>query len=339
MNTVDLIEKQSLDMTHSTSIITRAIFSLIILCIACGKSNDKSPHHSDQTGFLYYSAADDLIRFDFSTRREISIFSEGNNYRIALDGQQFVWYKNDPWQKTTHIQVHRTQAPDDYFTITLPYLLESTPSFAPNEELLAALTASTDDPITRKDLLLFNYQGENIGRIPHVKDFAFAPNGKDLVIAAEAINGTNRGYALAVIKDYRSASSQQSITIHEFADYNLLPTDLAVAPNSSALAFTHSDHLYTVDLVAGATLKQITQSRFKEVDVNWSPNGEYLIFVANVTDNLGCGEIRIIPSSPKEIIVVPDDGVDNAPADPLQPIDQNGKVIHSCGSENIFWHE
>ncbi|WP_423146392.1 TolB family protein [Rubrolithibacter danxiaensis] len=143
---------------------------------------------------------------------------------------------------------------------------------------------------------------------------------------------------LALVKDFRSASSQQSIQIWEFADYTQLPEDITISPNSAMAAYTHMDHLYTIPLKQGSNPVQITTSSFKEADANWSPNGNYLVFVANIADNTDCGEIRVVPSQSAGPVPVPEDGFDNNPADPLQPTTNNGKVIHSCGSESINWY-
>src|SRR3546814_2959518 len=97
---------------------------------------------------------------------------------------------------------------------------------------LAALARAEDDAIKRQDLILFSSNNNSFtGRIPHVKAFAVLPNGQDLVISAEALgtSGTPIGFALAVIKNFRSATGQESFTIHEYPDYAQLPEDIAVS--------------------------------------------------------------------------------------------------------------
>ncbi|QEC51601.1 hypothetical protein FRZ59_04045 [Anseongella ginsenosidimutans] len=309
-----------------------------LLGVSCSKGEDPLPATGIQAGSLYYSAADELMRFDFKTKQETLVFSGGSSYTISAAQEKFAWYKNDFAEQTTRVQVHDLEAPSGYESIIISATLESTPEFAPGEELLGALAESLDEPDLRKDLVLFNYHGAIIGRVPHVKDFSFSPNGKDLLISAEALNPGNEveGYALALIKNYRS-DDQQSITIREFPDYSQLPADISISPDASHVAYTHLDHLYTLELIEEAAPRQITASKFMEVDACWSPDGKYLGFIANVSGTTDCGEIRIVLSQPAEPVPVPDEAWENAPADPLQPVDNNGKVIHSCGSERIYW--
>lgn len=204
-----------------------------------------------------------------------------------------------------------------------------------------ALARAADGAVKRQDLVLFSTGNDNVtGRIPHVKAFAILPNGADLVISAEAFDasGESIGFALAVIKNFRSASGQENFTIREYPDYAQLPEDIAVSPNSEQVVFTHLDHLYTIGIQEDATPKQITQSRFREVDAAWSKDGQYIVFTANTPDpSLDCGEIRIISAHPETPIPIPEDGVDNEPVDTLQPVDTKGKTINACGSESYIW--
>lgn len=324
----------------------RFILSLVLLATSaasCSKDDD-GPEAPDSpeihTGSLYYSSANALIRYDFDNREETIIFDGGDHYSIAVGKGKFAWYKNDFYERTTRVQIHDLNAPDGFEALEVQAILESTPEFAVNEDLLGALARSSDAPDTRTDLLLFDYQGGIIGRIPHVKDFAFCPNGKDLLISAEALNekGEALGYALALIKNYRGAD-QESYTIAEFAGYSQLPTDIAVSPGSTHAVYTHSDHLYTTTLEEAAVPLQVTQSRFRELDACWSPDGEYLLFTANAEGDFttDCGELRIVPARPGSPVTVPENAWDNAPADPMQPVNGDDKVIHSCGSESIIW--
>jgi len=324
------------------------LYLLLLICIlsiyntGCSKKeNEPSDGGSIKQGTLYYSAADELIRYDFQSKQEISLFSDGDHYRVSSEAKRFIWYKNDFSNGVTHIQIHNFSNPSEYDLVTLPYILEHTPQFIPGtNNLYAALARAEDGAIKREDLVLFSSDGnETIGRIPHVKDFTVLPNGHDIVISVEALNtqGEVIGFALAVIKNFRSENEQQSFTVHEYRDYTQLPTDIAASPNGQQIVFTHSDHLYTVDIKEGAVPKQITQSRFRETDPAWSKDGKYIIFTGNVATQADCGEIRIVPSDPKNPISIPEDGVDNKPVDPLQPIDTKGKVIHACGSESFIW--
>lgn len=316
------------------------LFLLATSGVSCNKAENSLSGPGIHTGTLYYSSADELIRYDFETQSESTVFDGGDSYTVDPDKGKFAWYENDFYAQTTLVHIHDLEKPSDFGSIEIPAILESAPEFAPDEDLLGALARSTDEQDHRKDLLLFNYHGQVIGRIPHVKDYAFSPNGKDLIISAEALNekGEAAGSALAIIKNYRGAD-QHSLTIREFADYAQLPSDIAVSPNSSHVAYTHLDHLYTASLKEEAPPRQVTQSRFRELDASWSPDGDYLVFTASAEGDFStdCGELRIVPAHPATPVPVPENAWNNAPADPMQPVNGNGKVIHSCGSESIYW--
>lgn len=319
----------------------------ILLSIGTAGCSKKDDHRPDENGtinqgILYYTAADELIRYDFQSRQEIILFSEGDHYRVSPDAQQFIWYKNNFGEGTTHVQIHNLSTPSEYQVVTLQSIVERTPQFIPGvSNRYVALARAADGTIKREDLILFNSDNNKIfGRIPHVKDFAVLPNGRDLVISAEALDaeGEASGFALAVIKNFQSENSQESSLIHQYADYAQLPSDISVSPNGQQLVFTHLDHLYTVHIQEGATPKQITQSRFREADAAWSKDGKSIVFTGNTAGpSLDCGEIRIIPANPQNPIPIPEDRADNQPVDSRQPVDTKGKSIHACGSESYVW--
>lgn len=207
--------------------------------------------------------------------------------------------------------------------------------------MLNLACSKKDGAVKRQDLVLFS--GDNkgvVGRIPHVKAFAILPNGKDLIISAEALNasGAPIGFALAIVKNFQSVDEQENFTIYEYSDYATLPEDIAVSSNGEELVFTQLDHLYTVRIKENARPSQVTQSRFREVDPAWSKDGKYIIFTENTSEpSVDCGEIRIIPARPQTPISIPEDGVYNEPVDNLQPVDVKGKTIHACGSESYLW--
>lgn len=310
----------------------------------CSKNDDSASDDGAviKQGTLYYSAADQLIQYDFQSKTEIALFSDGDHYRVSPDAKRFLWYKNNFSAGTTQVQVHSLGDPSDYESINLPYILEQTPRFIPGSNALyAALVRAADGAVKREDLLIFNSHDNTVtGRIPHVKAFAVLPNGQDLILSAEAFDasGTSVGFALAVIKQFQSTSQQSSFTIQTYPDYAQLPEDIAVSPDGQELVFTQTDHLFTVAIKQDTQPRQITQSRFREVDASWSKDGKYIVFTASVSDPArDCGEIRIIPAHPENPIPIPDDGANNEPVDDLQPTNGQGKVIHACGSESYLW--
>src|SRR5690606_24618445 len=109
--------------------------------------------------------------------------------------------------------------------------------------------------------------------------------------------------------------------------------------SSAHAAYTYRDHLYTSALQEGSVSLQVTTSRFTELDAAWSPDGKFLVFTASAEGDFstGCGELRIVTAHPASPVEVPENAWDNAPADPMQPVNSDGKVIHSCDSESIYW--
>src|SRR3546814_12943328 len=67
--------------------------------------------------------------------------------------------------------------------------------------------------------------GKSLAMVPHVKDFAFSPDGNDLIIAAEALDAQVHpaGYAVAKIINFAVEGQAVSTIIRTFADYSMLP--------------------------------------------------------------------------------------------------------------------
>lgn len=322
------------------------LFTLLVFIFnpACSKKGDRPSDHGGpiKQGVLYYSAAEELIRYDFQSKRQATLFSDGDHYRVSPDAKRFIWYKNNFSNGTTLVQVHNLSNPDEYEPITLSYILDQTPRFIPgSDHQYAALARADDGAAKRQDLIVFSSDNSSAaGRIPHAKAFAVLPNGNDLAISAEAFDasGASIGFALAVVRNFRSAGGQESFTIREYPDYAQLPEDISASPDGRQLVFTHLDHLYTVSVQQDALPRQITQSRFGEADAAWSKDGKYIVFTANTSGpSYDCGEIRIIPAHPQNPIPIPEDGVNNEPVDDLQPVDVKGKSINACGSESHLW--
>src|SRR5690606_16503071 len=143
-------------------------------------SNNEDPI---KQGTLYYTAADQLMRYDFKSKSIVSLFSDGDHYQVSPDASRFLWYKNNFSNGTTLIQVHSLSNPSEYEPVTLPYILEQTPRFIPgSHNQYVALARAADGAVNRQDVVLFSTDNNSvIGRMPHVKDFAILPNGTDLV--------------------------------------------------------------------------------------------------------------------------------------------------------------
>src|SRR3546814_8757090 len=94
--------------------------------MACSKNEDSPPDNGGafKQGTLYYSAADQLTCYDFQSKSEVIVFSDGDHYRVSLDARRFMWYKNDFSNVTTLVQVHDLSNPEDYEPVTIPYIVE-----------------------------------------------------------------------------------------------------------------------------------------------------------------------------------------------------------------------
>ena len=309
---------------------------------ACSK--DGNPQDADTgaslKGKLIYPTIDELVVYSFADKTEQRIFVDGYGYNVSADGSEFLWYDYRPFDSETTIQIHSFANPEAYTALTVPYAVEAAPQFVPGNETIGALVQSADDPLIRNNFILFNRSGDYIASIPHVKDFAFTPNGKDVVIAAEALNsaGDATGYALATIHDFAVEGNSTTTIIRSFPDYSMLPTDLSVSPDGNQVVYTYDEHLYTIPLTADVEHKQITDSRFAEVDAGWSPDGKYIVFgmhsLAGIAD---CSDIRIVPSDPAAPITL--EPSENEPVDALQPYLKEGPVrtLHCCAVRTIRW--
>jgi dipeptidyl aminopeptidase/acylaminoacyl peptidase len=321
-------------------------FVLMMLLNACRSAGDSAPDPANPgivlPGSVYYSGASQMYRYDLSTRQEHLLFADGSDYAISGAGNEFVWYKSSPFDGTTRIQIHTTTNPGEHQVIDLDLELESTPKIAA-DSILAALTRSTGNPYTRTDLLVFNREGKRIGWLYNVKDFSFTPDGKDLVAAAEVTQNGRTVYGLILLKDFLGQSSP--VLLREFADYDALPTSMAVSPDGSRLAYAHLEHLYIMPMQAGAEHWQLTDSGHHENQPGWSPDGKYLAFnhYSIGAFNSNCGNVMVIPVSevPADPIYVVTEGSQDA-SNPLHPFPlllQTPEDLRAatCGSNGVVW--
>jgi len=291
-------------------------------------------------GQLIYPVTNELAVYSFDDKTERKVFVDGYGYNVSADGTEFLWYDYSPFDGKSIIQIHQFADIEMYTSITVPYAVEEAPQFVPASEMIGVLVQSPNAPFIRNDFHLFDRSGNRIALVRHVKDFAFTPDGQGLVITAEALNsaGDVTGYALVKIDDFAVEDSFTPTVIRSFPDYSLLPYDLAVSPDGSQVVYTYNAHLYTIPLTDGAEHKQITNSRFGEVNAGWSPDGKYIVFgmsaSAGTTD---CGDIRIVPSNPPAPITL--EPSSDEPVDPLQPARKDGpvKTLHCCVARTILW--
>src|SRR3546814_11362952 len=77
--------------------LTFCTLMFLTLNMACSKNEDSPPDNGGpfKQGTLYYSAADQLTRYDFQSKSEVIVFSDGDHYRVSPDARRFMWYKND----------------------------------------------------------------------------------------------------------------------------------------------------------------------------------------------------------------------------------------------------
>src|SRR3546814_10684100 len=125
--------------------------------MACSKNEDSPPDNGGpfKQGTLYYSAADQLTRYDFQSKSEVIVFSGADHYRVSPDARRFMWYKNDFINGTTLDQVHDLSNPEDDEPVTFPYIVKQTPRFIPgSDNQYAALARVVADAIHGKNLIL-----------------------------------------------------------------------------------------------------------------------------------------------------------------------------------------
>ena len=314
---------------------------LIFPNISCSDDKDDIGRDSTFDGTLIFSSTSDLMIYGFKNKTLNNAFTSQGYYSISHDGSQFVWMDVAFGAGQTKVHIHNLSNVYESETATVSYVLEETPKLLPHSTNFGGLVKSEEQPSVRNDFVLWSREGKVIGRIQRVHDFAFSPNGKDIVLSAETTdaNGNPTGYSVVLIKGFLQPSMENTVIIRQFAAYNELPDELAISPDGTRLVYRYRDHLYTVTLEANAAHKQITTSRFREMYPGWSPDGSHIVFVFSDTNGISnCGEIRIVPSSPtKPIEQLPRPDIGNNPIDDLQPTSSDGKVIISCGSAGISW--
>ncbi|MGV3764096.1 MAG: TolB family protein [Parapedobacter sp.] len=316
------------------------LFIAFAFFMSCTKDDNRGNTGQDPSmkGTLVYPSADELMVYSFADKIERTVFSAGYGYNVSADGSMFLWFDYNAFESESTIHIHRFDDVESSDSFTAPYAIEKTPDFRPGSESLGVLVKSADEPLLRTDFHLMDRAGKSLAMVPHVKDFAFSPDGDDLIIAAEALDaqGNPAGYAIAKISDFAVEGQAVSNVIRTFADYSTVPVDLAISPDGATIAYTFNNHIYTLLLTKGAEHKQVTDSRFNEWDAGWSPDGKYLVlgFSDQATTN-DCSELRIVPADPSSPIqLVP--GYDDEPVDDLQPT-AGGKAIHGCAVAGIKW--
>lgn len=317
------------------------MFIAFAFSMSCTKDDNRGDtgQPPSMKGILVYPSADELMVYSFADKTERKVFSEGYGYNVSADGSMFLWFDYDAFESESAVHIHRFDDVESSDSFTAPYAIEKNPDFRPGSESLGMLVKSTDEPLLRTDFHLLDRTGKSLAMVPHVKDFAFSPDGDDLIIAAEALDaqGNPAGYAIATISDFAVEGQAVSKIIRTFADYSTVPVDLAVSPDGNTIAYTFNNHIYTLLLAEGAEHKQVTDSRFNEWDTGWSPDGKYLVlgFSDQAATN-DCSELRIVPADPPSPVqLVP--GYNNEPVDDLQPTAAGGKVIHGCAIAGIKW--
>lgn len=315
----------------------KTILFLSIAILAC---SDKSSLTIQDQGSLYYASLESLLRYDFSTKQVHKIYNLEYNYAFSSDATEFLSYDVNEYKGETTIRIHPTNHPATYKEVLLPYKLTATPKLIPNSDIIAILVPAEDKPVTRNQLILFNRNGVESGRIPHVKDYGFTTNGRDLIVSAESLDnsGTPDGFAVALVQHFMEPSNTTTIVLDTYVDYQQLPIDLTVSPNNKQVAFSYLEHIYTLSLQKDGKLKQITDSRFLEEDPGWSPDGKQIVFSFQSSDNItDCGEIRIAPSSPTQPVMQEPGSRDNQPVNDLQPVNRDGKILGCCHTKGILW--
>ena len=321
-------------------LIQLLFLSALVVFPSCSKDGNQPDAGTALKGKLIYPVTNELVVYSFADQTERKVFVDGYGYNVSADGKEFLWYDYSPFDDESTIQIHPFTDIQAYTTLTIPYAVEAAPQFVPGSETIGALVQSADDPLIRNDFHLLDRSGNRIALVRHVKDFAFTPDGQGLVMTAEALNssGDVTGYALVKIDDFAVEGSFTPTIIRSFPDYNLLPEDLAVSPDGSRVVYTYNAHLYTIPLTVNAEHRQITNSRFAEVDAGWSPDGEYIVFGMNASAGVtDCSDIRIVPSNPPSPITLEPSG--DEPVDPLQPTRKEGpvKTLHCCAVRTIHW--
>lgn len=317
-----------------------------------GTDCDENPALPELAGSLYYgSGPDTFYRYDLAAQTETSVYhiSETGafDFTVSPGGKYFAWADDsEATDQGSPVQIHDMDDPVSFEEVFLEsaniQYTETSLALAPDGEMIGALVLAEES--NRDDLVFFESDGTFFRGYPLVKAFAFGPNGDDLVVSMEVRPDDGpAGYVVGVIRNYRDETPEAYI-VREFADYNQLPTNLAVSPNSTTVAYAFNGHIYTLPLQEGADHHQITTSGSREWNVRWSPDGDHLVmtFLASgISDQTGTVVIVPVHQNEEPVRISTDINHDVQPDEayapfPIQFEDGDGHRVNA-NDPGAFW--
>ena len=187
-----------------------------------------------------------------------------------------------------------------------------------------------DDPNAINDVFTMNPDGLGLVKLTHSDDFSdapgWSPDGEQIAFGSDRRNGAQRQEIY--VMDADGSHARRVSTLPDKAGYDTAPR---FSPDGNRLVFTRyitEEHgrsaLFTVRVVDGGGLKQLTPWGNGAGDADWAPDGKKLVFEAY--PNKGCfGEIYTVDSDGQHLKNITDNRCRGGIADPVWSPD--GKKI------------
>jgi hypothetical protein len=324
-----------------------AVCTVALALVSCGggggggtaDSNSNAGQANPLTGTMYYVFAGKLNKFDVATSKNTEIATNSPEFRrgtfdVSRDGKEMLIFTELP--KTTDAWLYNINFSlvdsNNLTQVNNQFSVRDDSSggwakLSPDKSRVAAKWANPiprgNRPIQsiyaweRTGKLITYYDRDSAGN--EIREMAWLPDGNLLLISDLGIlKTTDTGLLNAKVLFKPNLPSWGSI---------------AVSPDGTRLALKSGGHIYTVNM-DGSNLVQVTSSDNKDYENNpqWSPDGKYIAFTANLFVYTTGGVVQGGGTIPQLLAVPADNKTYQLSKEYLESINVSGGIN---GSANI----